>query len=102
VANAGHHLSPRQLSSGRDVFEELGEGFTLLAFGVVDGAVAPLEGAARALRVPLKVVRDTYDGDREAYACRMVLVRPDQYVVWSGDEPPRDAAQLLKKVAGIT
>ena len=31
-ARAGHHLAPQMLSSGRNVFEELGRGFTLLAF----------------------------------------------------------------------
>src|SRR5581483_6067548 len=30
AARAGHHLAPQPLSSGRNVFEELGEGFTLL------------------------------------------------------------------------
>jgi len=29
-----------------------------------------------------------------------VLVRPDQYVAWAGDGPPRDAAQLIQRVAG--
>ena len=30
AARAGHHLAPQPLSSGRNVFEELGDGFTLL------------------------------------------------------------------------
>ena len=51
--------------------------------------------------MPLKVVRDTYAGERQAYESRLVLVRPDQYVVWAGDEPPGDALGLLHKVAGI-
>lgn len=37
---AGHHLAPRRLSSGGDVFEQLGDGFALLAFGADDAAVA--------------------------------------------------------------
>ena len=36
AARAGHHLAPRQLASGRNVFEELGAGFTLLDFGAPD------------------------------------------------------------------
>ena len=40
AARAGHHLAPRQLASGRNVFEELGEGFTLLDFGAPDAAAA--------------------------------------------------------------
>ena len=31
-ARAGHHLPPQLLSSGRNVFEELGPDFTLFAF----------------------------------------------------------------------
>src|SRR5205085_3840514 len=59
-AEAGHHLAPRQLSSGRNVFEELSDGFTLLAFDADDSWVRSLESAARDRRVPLKVVRDSY------------------------------------------
>src|SRR6186997_1084365 len=55
-ARAGHHLVPQKLSSGRDVFEELGRGFTLLAFGVDDADVRAFEQAAASLKVPLKVV----------------------------------------------
>ena len=99
-ARAGHHLAPRALSSGRDVFEELGAGFALLAFGVEDSAIAPFESSARAHRIPLKIVRDTFAGGREDYEARLVLVRPDQYVVWTGDKAPADADAIMQKVAG--
>ena len=46
-ARAGHHLVPQKLSSGRNVFEELGKAFTLLAFDADDGAVRAFEQAAR-------------------------------------------------------
>ncbi len=62
LAQAGHHLSPQPLTSGRNGFEEFGPGFTLLAFGVPDEAVRPFQQEAESLRVPLKVVRDTYEG----------------------------------------
>jgi hypothetical protein len=99
-AEAGHHLAPKVLSSGRNVFEELGEVFTLLAFDADDRAVRSLEDAARATNVPLKVVRDTYDGGREQYASRLVLVRPDQYVAWASDAAPSDVQALFARVAG--
>jgi cysteine desulfurase/selenocysteine lyase len=41
-ARAGHHLAPQTLSSGRNVFEELGEGFTLLAFGAAADFVSAI------------------------------------------------------------
>ena len=82
------------------MFEELGDAFTLLAFGADDAAVASIESAARAKNVPLKVVRDSYEGGREDYESRLVLVRPDQYVVWAGDQAPADAASVMGRVTG--
>ena len=99
-ARAGHHLAPQLLSSGRNVFEALGVGYTLLAFDADAQAVESFDQAARALEIPLKVVRDTYRDGRQAYETRLTLVRPDQYVVWTGDKAPSDVRQLLGKVAG--
>ena len=99
-AKTGHHLPPQLLSSGRDVFEELGRGFTLLAFDVDEAAVKPFEQAAGALNVPLKVVRDSYADGRARYEARMILVRPDQFIVWTGDGAPADAAGIIRRVAG--
>jgi 2-polyprenyl-6-methoxyphenol hydroxylase-like FAD-dependent oxidoreductase len=99
-ARAGHHLPPRPLSSGRTVFEELGRGFTLLALDADDAAVDALQAGARAAGVPLTVVRDTCADGREAYGSRLVLVRPDQYVVWTGDTAPDDVAGTWARVTG--
>ena len=63
-AEAGHHLAPKPLSSGRNVFEELGDGFSLLAFDATDESVEALRLAAVRNRVPLKVIRDTYAGEQ--------------------------------------
>ena len=58
------------------------------------------EQAAAALNVPLKVVRDSYAEGRTKYEVRMMLVRPDQFIVWIGDTAPADAGQIMRKVAG--
>jgi 2-polyprenyl-6-methoxyphenol hydroxylase-like FAD-dependent oxidoreductase len=99
-AEAGHHLAPKELSSGRNVYEELGDGFTLLALDADDRSVGALETAARASQTPLKVVRDTRAGGREQYESRLVLVRPDQYVVWAADAAPGDPAALFTRATG--
>ena len=78
----------------------LGPGFTLLAFDAADADVKAIEAAAQSLRVPLKVIRDSQAGGREAYEARLVMVRPDQYVVWSSDKAPADASALLSKAVG--
>jgi 4-hydroxyisophthalate hydroxylase len=100
AARAGHLLAPRPLSSGRSLFEELGPGFTLLAFGAPQNVEAPFEAAAHANQIPLKVVDDSYEGGREAYGARLILVRPDRYVVWCDNEAPSDPAALLLRAAG--
>ena len=97
AARPGHHLSPRALSSGRNVYEVLGQGFTLLA---LDADAAPFSSAAAALAVPLDVIRDTDAGGRETYGARLVLVRPDQHVAWCGDAPPSDPVAVLTRVTG--
>jgi 2-polyprenyl-6-methoxyphenol hydroxylase-like FAD-dependent oxidoreductase len=100
TARTGHHLAPQPLSSGRNVYEELGAGFTLLAFGVEDGVPAAFERAATTAKVPLHIVRDTFNDGREAYEQQLVLVRPDQYVAWCGNQPPADITALLARVTG--
>ena len=99
-ARAGHHLTPQLLSSGRNVFEELGSGFTLLAFGDQDNAAGAFERAAQSCNVPLKIIRDTRAQGREAYEARLTLVRPDQYVVWTGDNAPADVGRLIDRIVG--
>jgi 2-polyprenyl-6-methoxyphenol hydroxylase-like FAD-dependent oxidoreductase len=99
-AEAGHHLAPKGLSSGRNVFEELSDGFTLLAFGADDHSVRTFETAAKATKVPLKLVRDSYTDGREQYESRLVLVRPDQYVVWAADVAPADVTNLFGRITG--
>jgi hypothetical protein len=99
-ARAGHHLTPAALSSGKNVFEQLGPDFTLLAFDAPDTAVKAFADAAQSLKIPLKVVQDDFRDERERYEARLVLVRPDQYVVWAGNDPPQDARKIMERAVG--
>jgi hypothetical protein len=72
-----------------------------LAFDDSGRAGEPFHQAAQSLGMPLDIVHDSFTGGREAYESRLVLVRPDQYVVWTGDQAPADPAALLRKVTGI-
>ena len=100
VARAGHHLPPRSLSGGKNLAAELGAGFTLLAFGAPDGAARAFVESATALGVPLTLIEDTFADERKEYASRLILVRPDQYIVWVGDTSPAAVEELLQQVTG--
>jgi len=99
-ARAGHHLPSQRLTCGRQVFEELGSGFSLLAFDADDQTIATFEQSARSLGTPLKVICDSYRDGRTDYGSRLILVRPDQYVAWAGDRPTNSAREVIGKAVG--
>jgi 2-polyprenyl-6-methoxyphenol hydroxylase-like FAD-dependent oxidoreductase len=100
AARPGHHLAPQPLSSGRNVYDKLGSGFTLLALDADPPSVAAFEAAAADAAIPLTVVRDADDGERRNYGARLVLIRPDQFVAWTDNEGGADPAVILDRVVG--
>jgi 2-polyprenyl-6-methoxyphenol hydroxylase-like FAD-dependent oxidoreductase len=95
---AGALLPHAWLDSGRSLYDELGDGFTLLTTRR-GGAADAITRAAHASAVPLKVV------DLEERALRgaaLVLVRPDTYVAWTGDGEPGSAGDLIDRVRGAS
>ena len=100
VAQAGHHLAPVELSSGRNVYEELGGVFTLLAFGADESDVRSLEVAAERRNLSLKTVIDSFEGQRSELKARLVLVRPDQFVAFADDTLPLSPDEILARVTG--
>lgn len=96
-ARAGHHLSPQILADRRPVFDALGPDFTLLTADP-DGAAAFQKAAAR-LGVPLKVEAGLGADAVAAYEARSILVRPDRFVAWAGDDADQ-AYAILSRAAG--
>jgi 2-polyprenyl-6-methoxyphenol hydroxylase-like FAD-dependent oxidoreductase len=102
AARAGHHLAPAALSTGRNVFDVLGDGFCLLAFGADAARWQPFVAAASAMGLPLTVVQDSCEGERERYRSSLVLVRPDQFAAWTGESvSEQEAADILRRVSGV-
>lgn len=100
TARPGHHLAPQPLSSGQNIFDDLGDGFTLLDFGSPGAFVPEFKHAAEALHIPLKIIRDTRADGRERYGASLVLVRPDQFVAWASDSAEGNPAAILKRAVG--
>lgn len=101
-ARAGHHLAPAQLSDGSNVYEHLGAGYALLAFGAEAQAVRAFVDMAAELGLPLTLMEDSADGERQRYAASLVLVRPDQFVAWAGSGPvsAQQANAILQMACG--
>ena len=100
AARPGHHLAPQPMSSGQGVFEALGSGFTLIALGNSPAALAaPFIAAANRIGLPLTTLTDTRDGGRERWEAALILVRPDHFVAWCGEEA-EDAGQVLQVASG--
>jgi 2-polyprenyl-6-methoxyphenol hydroxylase-like FAD-dependent oxidoreductase len=102
-ARAGHHLAPATLGSGGNVFDALGAGFALLAFGARPDAVQAFRDAATELNMPLTVVQAPAEGEAARYGASLVLVRPDHFVAWSACEQRiaiREAGQILNVARG--
>ena len=98
-ARAGHHLAPARLSSGSNVYERLGAGFSLLVGREAD-PTAFVQAAAN-LGVPLEVIADKgARGEFARYDAQLVLVRPDQYVAWTDVAGPGDPNTVLHRVIG--
>jgi 2-polyprenyl-6-methoxyphenol hydroxylase-like FAD-dependent oxidoreductase len=86
------------LADGRALFDQLGQGFTLLRFRDLDAA--RFVDAAGARGVPLALVDVRDDVARTLYERDLVLLRPDQHVCWRGDEMPDDPRQVIDRVCG--
>lgn len=103
-ARSGHHLSPALLSSGGNAFEALGTGFTLLAIGVPQTTVENFQRVAAEQNLPLTVCVAAPEGEALRYAAALVLVRPDEFVAWTGNTPEPDHAeirQVLRMIQGV-
>lgn len=81
TARAGHHLPPRA-----GVFDVLGGGFTLVSVDADVPAENAFQLAADELGVPVEVVRRAGTGEAADYGSRLILVRPDHFVAWVGDD----------------
>lgn len=99
-ARAGFHLTPRVLSSGQNVYDALGPGFSLIALGADPHIVDAFRKAATERSIPFVVVEDDSQDNAKAYGARLVLVRPDQFVAWTGDGETVDPDAVLAKATG--
>ncbi|MGH2936592.1 MAG: FAD-dependent monooxygenase [Solirubrobacterales bacterium] len=98
---AGARLPHVFLAARHSIYDELGEGFSLLMFDN-DATARSDEIAAAAARrgVPLRVVDLRDRGLEERYRTDLLLVRPDQHIAWDGCGEDIDPQVLVDRVRG--
>ena len=102
-ARTGHHLSPMTLSSGKNVFDALGAQFTLLAFDATPQEIQIFLDAAANEGMTLTCVHEKTNADTARYEAKWILVRPDQFIAWAGQDQDLtldQAQQLIRLVKG--
>lgn len=101
-ARAGHHLPPAPLPNGGDVFENLGQDFTLVCVGPPEADAQVFSQAAAALSISLKIVVFASNSGAERYAARWILVRPDEFVAWTSQDERISSHSALQVLARAT
>jgi 2-polyprenyl-6-methoxyphenol hydroxylase-like FAD-dependent oxidoreductase len=95
-ARAGHHLPPRA-----GVFDALSSGFSLVSVDAGVESVNAFRTAADHLGAPLEVVSRDGTGEETDYRAKLILVRPDHFVAWTGDQAdPAAARKVLTRSLG--
>lgn len=97
AARPGCHLPPQRLGNGTTVDACLGAGFTFIDLAGEPAPDTLLDEAAR-LGIPLTIVSEPSPEARQAYGCQAILVRPDDFIAWTGDDAVGCAAQLARFV----
>ncbi len=91
------------LTDGSSLYDHLGVGFTLLS--TVVGAddcseLQRVERCAKDLGIPLKSLTPNDSRLLRRYQASFALIRPDQHVVWRGNQIPEDFSSILLRVTG--
>jgi 2-polyprenyl-6-methoxyphenol hydroxylase-like FAD-dependent oxidoreductase len=102
TARAGHHLTPQVLSSGENVFDCLGQNFTLIAIEQPDDVVDAFRQAARRYSVPLCIVRSRSSAATAKWQANLILVRPDQFVAFAGNQLVAPALDMLRRATALS
>jgi len=88
------------LEDGSSLFDHFGTYFTLLVLNGSQISTLPLVKAAKKRGVPLSVFSNDDPKIFELYETELVIIRPDQYVAWRGNEFVGDPKTLIDMIIG--
>lgn len=86
------------LADGSALYDTLGKELSLISLQNV--ATNDFEIAAKELGIPLKIVPISTDTHLEKLGYKLLLIRPDQHIAWSGKTAPADCRKILLQAVG--
>jgi 2-polyprenyl-6-methoxyphenol hydroxylase-like FAD-dependent oxidoreductase len=96
----GARLPHVWLDDGTAMQDRIGVGYTILRLGRSKADMGGLERALRAHGAPVAVLEIPDQIARDVYGYDLLLLRPDMHVVWRGQQPPEDAAEVAAIATG--
>ena len=96
----GARLPHVWLDDGTPMQDRVPDGYTILKLGRSKADASGLERAIRSRGAPATVLDVPDRIAREIYGYDLILLRPDMHVVWRGNAPPEDAAEVAAIATG--
>lgn len=96
----GARFPHQWLPGHRSIFDSLGFGFSLVCVGTEPYEAHRLVAAFAGFGAPLTVLPVERTAD-SPYDRRFVLVRPDLFIAWSGDQVPDDGELMISRLLGL-
>jgi 2-polyprenyl-6-methoxyphenol hydroxylase-like FAD-dependent oxidoreductase len=96
----GARLPHLWLDDGTPMQDHIPDGFTILTLGRSGADASGLERAIRSHGAPVTVLAVPDRIARDIYGYDLILLRPDMHVVWRGQRPPEDAAEVAAIATG--
>jgi 2-polyprenyl-6-methoxyphenol hydroxylase-like FAD-dependent oxidoreductase len=98
----GARLPHVWLDDGSALHDHIPDGYTILKLGRTNADASGLEKAIRARGAPVAMLDIPDQVAREIYGYDLLLLRPDLHIVWRGQAPPDDPAEVAAIATGHT
>jgi 2-polyprenyl-6-methoxyphenol hydroxylase-like FAD-dependent oxidoreductase len=96
----GARLPHVWLDDGTPMQDRIPDGYTILKLGRAKADLSELERAIRSHGAPVTVLDVPDRIARDIYGYDLILLRPDMHIVWRGNAPPEDAAEVAAIATG--
>ncbi|MDP2357781.1 MAG: FAD-dependent monooxygenase [Beijerinckiaceae bacterium] len=96
----GSRLPNVWVGDGSPIQDNIPEGYTILRLGNTKADSSGLAKAFAALGAPISTLEVPDRVAREVYGFDLILLRPDLHIVWRGNTPPDDPAEVAAIATG--